>query len=1128
MQHHAFQPNFLLNTITFRFRFCIPLSISYSNHFHPLPTELHKMISPTIWSWWSEITNNKQDLALALLIFAIITLVISCYKSAGKSTSPLPPGPRGLPVVGYLPFLGPNLHHQFANLAQIYGPIFKLKLGSKTHIVVSSPELAEVVAREHDEIFSNRDPPAVAVEISHGGQNILWADNNSHWRNMRKVFVYEILSGKNLEASHTFRQADVRKTVKRVFDTMGTEVDVGRVMFLSSLNVITSMIWGKSLVDGEEIRDGVGVELREVLSRIVELLGTANVSDFFPVLAGLDLQGVVREMKRRRTVVEGFFDRIITERMASKVEETVEEKGRRDFLQTLLELKDQNSSSSFNVTQIKALFMDTILGATDTTSTMVEWIMAELLRNPKIMKDVQDELEDVVGLSNIVEESHIPKLRYLDAVIKETFRLHPPLPLLITRCPNQSCKVGGYTVPKGSNVYLNVWAIHRNPEYWENPLEFTPERFINPDGTTKFDFNGYNLKYFPFGSGRRKCPGIRLGEKMLVYVLASLLHSFDWSLPDGKELELSDKFGIVLKKRKPLIAIPSQRLSDKTLYIIAQFSFKYNDRIALDFATTFLSHIVQTYSHPLSTDLHKMISTSIWSRWSEITTNKHDLTLALLICPIITFFIWWIKSVRNSTSSSLPPGPRGLPLVGYLPFLGPNLHHEFTKLAQIYGPIFKLKLGSKTHMVVSSPELAEAVAREHDDIFANRDPPAAAVEMSQGGQSIVWADNNSLWRNMRKVIVYEVLSTKNLEASRTFRLAEVRKTVNRVYDTMGTEVDFGGVMFLMSLNVITSMIWGKSLAESNGVGVELREHLSRIVELLGTANVSDFFPVVARLDLQGVVREMKRRKTVVDGIFDRIINERMASKVEETVEQKGRKDFLQILLELKEQNTTSSFTFTQIKTLFMESIIGATDTTSTMVEWIMAELLQHPKIMKDVQNELEQVVGLNNIVEESHIPRLRYLDAVIKETFRLHPPLPLLVTRCPNQSCKVGGYTVPKGTNVYLNVWAIHRNPEYWKNPLEFTPERFINPDGTTKFDFNGYKLKYFPFGSGRRKCPGIRLGEKMLVYVLASLLHSFDWSLPDNNELDLSDKFGIVLKKRKPLIAIPSQRLPNKNLYTK
>lgn len=195
---------------------------------------------------------------------------------------------------------------------------------------------------------------------------------------------------------------------------------------------------------------------------------------------------------------------------------------------------------------------------------MVEWVMAEILRNPNVMKKVQDELKEVIGLENILEEYHLPKLTYLDAVIKETFRLHPPLPLLIQRCPDESCQVAGYHIPKGSIVYMNVWAIHRDPKNWTDPLEFKPERFLN---NNIWDYNGNNLKFLPFGSGRRICPGIPLGEKMLVYILASLLHSFEWRLPKDEEFEISDQFGLVTKKRKPLIAIPSPRLSDPGLYM---------------------------------------------------------------------------------------------------------------------------------------------------------------------------------------------------------------------------------------------------------------------------------------------------------------------------------------------------------------------------------------------------------------------------------------------------------------------------------------------------------------------------------------------------------------------------------
>ena len=203
-------------------------------------------------------------------------------------------------------------------------------------------------------------------------------------------------------------------------------------------------------------------------------------------------------------------------------------------------------------------------------------------------------------------------------------------------------------------------------------------------------------------------------------------------------------------------------------------------------------------------------------------------------------------------------------------------------------------------------------------------------------------------------------------------------------------------------------------------------------------------------------------------------------------------------------------------------MVGGTDTTSTMVEWTMAELIQHPEIMEKVKKELADVVGQNNTVEEVHLPNLTYLHAVIKETFRLHPALP----PCPGLSNTIGGYTIPKGSRVFLNIWSIQRDPHIWDNPSEFQPERFLNdPD---KFDYYGNDFRYMPFGSGRRKCPGLSLGEKMLYFILASLLHCFEWKLPQGTEHDLAGKFGIVMKKKKPLLLIPTPRLPNLELYIK
>ncbi|XP_071735882.1 cytochrome P450 71AU50-like [Rutidosis leptorrhynchoides] len=513
------------------------------------------------------ILSNKDDLTLASLTFLAIIFAISWYKST-KDRSRFPPGPIGLPVLGYIPFLGPNLHHEFTKLAQRYGSIFKLNLGSKTVIVVSSSDLAKVVLREQDDIFANRDPPVAGLVITYGGQNILWSDNNLYWRNLRKLLVHEVLNNKNLQDFSSLRRSEVRKTLKYVYENIGKEVDISRVGFLTSMNVVINMMWGKSLVEDEKINKS-DVEFQEVISKIVELLGTANLSDFFPGLSRLDLQGVKRQMKQQLKTMDNIFETMFQDRIKlnNNASKAKEQEGKKDFLQILLELKDQDNTTSFKDTQVKALLMDIFTGGTDTTSTMVGWTMAELMQNQDVMKIVQNELKEVVGLHNIVEESHLSELHHLEAVIKETFRLHPPLPLLISRSPNQSCMVGGYSIPKGSNVYLNIWSIHRDPHYWDEPLKFNHNRFLNLDGVTKFDYNGTNCNFLPFGSGKRMCPGVRLGEKMLMYILASLLHSFDWTLPDGNKLDLSDKFGIVMKKKEPLVVIPSKRLAQEDLYM---------------------------------------------------------------------------------------------------------------------------------------------------------------------------------------------------------------------------------------------------------------------------------------------------------------------------------------------------------------------------------------------------------------------------------------------------------------------------------------------------------------------------------------------------------------------------------
>ncbi|XP_049361420.1 flavonoid 3'-monooxygenase CYP75B137-like [Solanum verrucosum] len=473
----------------------------------------------------------------------------------------LPPGPKALPLIGNLHSLdvSSETHIYFASLSQTYGPICRLWLGLKVGIIITSSALAREVLKDKDTIFANRDVSAAGREFSYGVNDLIWSPYGPKWRMLRKVCVRDMLSCSNIDSVYALRRRELRQSINYLYSQKGLPVNVGEQMFLTVLNVMTSMLWGGTL-KGEE-RASLGAEFRHVVTEIAELISIPNLSDFYPGLAWFDFQGVIKKMKVLLKRFDKLFESMIDQRQ--KLDRNGVGQESKDFLQVLLKLKDEaDPKMPLTMTEIKALLMDLVVGGTDTTSNAVEFAMAEIMNKPDVLRKLQQELDTVVGKDNIVEESHIQQLPYLYAVMKEAMRIHPALPLLAPHCPSETITIGGYTVPKGSRVFVNVWAIHRDPSIWNNPTEFRPERFLD----NKWNYSGNDFNYFPFGSGRRMCAGIAMAERMFMYSLASLIHSFDWKLPEGETLDLKEKFCIALKKKIPLVAIPTPRLSNPTLY----------------------------------------------------------------------------------------------------------------------------------------------------------------------------------------------------------------------------------------------------------------------------------------------------------------------------------------------------------------------------------------------------------------------------------------------------------------------------------------------------------------------------------------------------------------------------------
>lgn len=193
---------------------------------------------------------------------------------------------------------------------------------------------------------------------------------------------------------------------------------------------------------------------------------------------------------------------------------------------------------------------------TDTTCTLLEWTMAELIRNPKVMCKLQNEVREIGRGKSSISEDDLQKMQYLKAVIKETLRLNTPVPLLVRRESREDVKVMGYDIAAGTQVLINAWAIGRDPSLWDKPQEFRPERFVN----SPIDFRGLHFEFIPFGAGRRGCPGIQFALVVNELALANLVHKFDFALPGGdrmEDLDMTEVSGITVHKKSPLFVVAS-------------------------------------------------------------------------------------------------------------------------------------------------------------------------------------------------------------------------------------------------------------------------------------------------------------------------------------------------------------------------------------------------------------------------------------------------------------------------------------------------------------------------------------------------------------------------------------------
>ncbi|XP_038895465.1 cytochrome P450 71A1-like [Benincasa hispida] len=483
------------------------------------------------------------------LCFFFFLIFLKLFRGNKKITK-FPPSPPKLPIIGNLHQLGALPHQSLAALSKKYGPLMFLKLGQTPTLVVSSPKMAREIMKTHDLKFSNRPQTTPGKHLLYGCQDLAFSPYGEYWRQAKKMCVLELLSAKRVEAFQYVRDEEVGLLIDRIrrksCDVIcGDECVNLKQMFMSTTtNIISRCVLGEKFEDENgESRFG------DVSRRILVLITAFSVGDFFPSFGWIDVvRGFIRELKTTSKILDGFFDKIIEEhRTKMSVGKSDEEK---DFVDIMLQLQqdDMFDYHDFSLDRLKAILLDMFVGGSDTTATSLEWAMTELMRNPAAMKKVQEEIRTIVGNKPKIEMEDIEKMEYMHCVIKETLRLHPPAPFLVPRESAGEVEIEGYHIPSKTRVFVNVWAIQRDPMIWEKPNEFVPERFIQ----NSIDYKGHDFEFIPFGSGRRKCAGISFAITSFEFALANVLYWFDWKLPHGSVLDVDEENGLTICKKKPL------------------------------------------------------------------------------------------------------------------------------------------------------------------------------------------------------------------------------------------------------------------------------------------------------------------------------------------------------------------------------------------------------------------------------------------------------------------------------------------------------------------------------------------------------------------------------------------------
>ncbi|KAG0546646.1 hypothetical protein BDA96_01G012500 [Sorghum bicolor] len=509
------------------------------------------------------VPQQWQTCLLVLLPVLLVSYYLLTSRNRSRSgklggAPRLPPGPAQLPILGNLHLLGPLPHKNLRELARRYGPVMQLRLGTVPTVVVSSAEAAREVLKVHDVDCCSRPASPGPKRLSYDLKNVGFAPYGEYWREMRKLFALELLSMRRVKAACYAREQEMDRLVADLDRAAASKASIvlNDHVFALTDGIIGTVAFGNIYASKQFAHKE---RFQHVLDDAMDMMASFSAEDFFPNAAGRladRLSGFLARRERIFNELDVFFEKVIDQHMDPA--RPVPDNGG-DLVDVLINLcKEHDGTLRFTRDHVKAIVLDTFIGAIDTSSVTILWAMSELMRKPQVLRKAQAEVRAAVGDDKPrVNSEDAAKIPYLKMVVKETLRLHPPATLLVPRETMRDTTICGYDVPANTRVFVNAWAIGRDPASWPAPDEFNPDRFVGSD----VDYYGSHFELIPFGAGRRICPGLTMGETNVTFTLANLLYCYDWALPGAmkpEDVSMEETGALTFHRKTPLVVVPTK------------------------------------------------------------------------------------------------------------------------------------------------------------------------------------------------------------------------------------------------------------------------------------------------------------------------------------------------------------------------------------------------------------------------------------------------------------------------------------------------------------------------------------------------------------------------------------------